>query len=96
MTVTQQIKVTIPTDLLTELTRYVSPRQQNQFILEGIEQALRRLRIQKAVDQSAGAWKAEDHPELDGPNGVEAYIRRLREAHLPRSWDEILAEDADG
>jgi len=35
-----------------------------------------RLRLAKAIEESFGAWKEEDHPDLT--RGTDSYIRRMR------------------
>jgi hypothetical protein len=86
----KRINVTFPTSLLEELKRYVPVRERNRFIVEATEKELRRRRLLKALRESAGAWRDEDHPDLQTPEDVDRYVRRLRETWMPRSWDEIV------
>jgi hypothetical protein len=75
-TVTKQANFLLPEDLLEELKRTVSPRRQSRFVTEALRKELMRLRLAKAIDESFGAWKEKDHPDL--AKGTDSYIRRLR------------------
>lgn len=88
----KRINVTFPLSLLEELRAYIPKQERNQFIVETIEKELRRLQLQKALRESAGAWSDEDHPDLMTVEDVNGYVRRLRETAMPRDWDEIVKE----
>lgn len=90
-----RINLALPAGLLQELRETIPPRQRNQFIVELIERELRRLRFLKAWDEAAGAWSDEDYPHLKTREDIDRWVRSLREQSMPRSWDEILAEDVD-
>jgi len=90
-----RLEITIPMALFKELEANIPAEQRDRFFTDLLERELRRERLKRALKESAGAWKAEDHPELAEPDGVEKYVRRLRETWMPRSWDEIIAEDID-
>jgi type III secretory pathway component EscV len=88
----KRINVTFPTSVLEELRHSIPRRERNQFIVETVEKELRRIRLRKALRESAGAWSDEDHPDLMTTEDVNRYVRRLRETAMPRSWDEIADE----
>jgi len=94
----QRINVIFPADLLAELNRLVPPRQRNRFIVEATEQALRRTRLGQVLAElrREPAWKDKDHPDLLTAPDVNRYVRRFRQAWMPHSWDEILAEAKGG
>lgn len=52
----------------------------------------KQIQLQAALSESAGAWSDEDHPDLMSVDDVNQYVRQLREASMPRSWDEIAGE----
>ena len=89
---TKRINVSLPVRLLEDLRRYIPKRERNKFIVEVIEEALRRIRFKKAIRESAGAWSDEDHPDLMTVDDVNRYVRELRERSMPQTWDEIIAE----
>lgn len=90
----QYIQVAFPADLLAWLESAVPVRDRDRYIVEATEEALRRDRLEHALEVSAGAWSDEDHPDLMTLEDVDRYVRRLRETWMPRTWDEI-AEEAE-
>ena len=92
---TKEINLNVPIKLLEELQRYFPNWQEEQFLLDLLERELRRARLQQAWNESAGAWSDEDHPDLKTAEDIEAYVRRIRETWMPRTWDEIAAEGVD-
>jgi hypothetical protein len=88
----KRINVTFPVTLLAELRNYVPRQERNNFIVKAIEKELHRLRLSRALRESAGAWSDEDHPDLMTVEDVNRYVRRLRETAMPYSWDETAQE----
>ena len=89
----KRINVTFPASLLDELRRIVPVRERNRFIVEATERELRRQRLLKALRESGGAWREEDHPDLHTPEDVERYIRRMRETWMPGARDESVGDE---
>lgn len=79
---TRQANFLLPEELLEEMKKNVSPRQQSRFVAEAVRKELRRLRLEKALDASFGAWKDEDHPELQ--EGTGCFVRGLRKSTRTR------------
>lgn len=75
---TKQANFLLPEDLLKELRESVPKREQSKVVAEALRKELKRLKLQKAIHTSFGAWKDKDHPELKA--GTEAYIRILRKS----------------
>ena len=74
----------LPAEVADDLRARVPPRKRARFVAQAVERELRRLRIETALDVSAGAWEDADHPELsDGP-AIDRWIAEGR-AHL--DWD---------
>ncbi len=73
---TKQANFSLPDDLLEELRREVPRGEQSRIVAEAIRKELTRLRFRGAIDRAFGAWKQEDHPELE--DGSESFLRRLR------------------
>ena len=79
-----RMNILLPASLAKDLREAVPARKRARFVAEAVERELRRLRLQAALDASAGAWADADHPELaDGP-AIERWIAEGR-AHL--DWD---------
>jgi hypothetical protein len=74
--VTKQANFLLPEDLIEELKRAVSPRRQSRFVTEALRKELMRLRLAKAIEESFGSWKDEDHPDL--AKGTDSCVRRMR------------------
>jgi len=72
----RQANFMLPDDLLNELKQLVGQRQQSRFVAEAVRKELQREKMKHALQTSFGAWKDEDHPELQG--GVEQYVRDQR------------------
>jgi Arc/MetJ-type ribon-helix-helix transcriptional regulator len=75
-TKTKQANFSLPDDLLEELRRQVPKGEQSMVVAEALKKELLRMRFRRALDKSFGAWKQEDHPELE--QGTEQFVRRLR------------------
>jgi len=79
-----RINVLLPAGVAKDLREYVPSRKRARFVAEAVERELRRLRLQAALEASAGAWQDEDHPELaDGP----AIDRWIAEGRAQLAWD---------
>lgn len=77
-TATRQANFLLPEDVINELRSNVPKREQSKVVAEAIRKELKRLRLQKAIQASFGAWKDENHPELRA--GTQAFIRRIRKS----------------
>jgi hypothetical protein len=89
VTASVRMNVLLPVEVASDLRARVPPRKRARFIAQAVERELRRLRLETALDASAGAWEDSDHPELsDGP-AIDRWIAEGR-AHL--DWDR--AEEA--
>ena len=74
--------VVIPKNVVTAIDAVVGARGRSRFLVEASERELRRLAQSKALVGAAGAWKPEDHPELE--KGAAAWVRSLRSEGEPR------------
>ena len=77
-TTTRQANFLLPEDLLDELRKTVSKRQQSKVVAEALRKELKRLKLKKAIRESFYSWKDKDHPELKG--GTESFVRTLRKS----------------
>ena len=71
-----QAIIKIPDELANELDRLAGSRRRTAYALEVLWRDVRRQKQRLALEQSAGAWKQEDHPEL--AQGGEAYVELIR------------------
>jgi len=75
---TKQANFLLPEDLLEDLRKTVSKRQQSKVVADALRKELKKIRLEKSLSASFGAWKDEGHPELK--EGTEAYVRRMRKS----------------
>ncbi|HEX2769716.1 MAG TPA: hypothetical protein VHN12_10575 [Geobacteraceae bacterium] len=74
----KQANFVIPEDILDDLRKNVARRQQSRFLAKALKKELKRLRLETAMEESFGAWKDEDHPELK--EGAEKFVRKTRKS----------------
>lgn len=70
--------VVIPEDTVKAIDYIVGKRKRSQFIVEVLKEKLQQLKLAKAIDKFAGTWRDEDHPELQGRDGVKKWVENLR------------------
>jgi len=78
----RQANFLLPEDLIEELKKSVPAREQSKMVAEALRRELKRLRLQQVLESSFGAWRDEDHPELE--KGPESFVRKLRKTVRPR------------
>jgi Arc/MetJ-type ribon-helix-helix transcriptional regulator len=83
---TRRTHIVIPEPIVSEIDRLVGKRGRSEFLARAAEKELRRLQQIKALENAAGAWKDEDHPELkDGASQWVKELRRESERRLHKS-----------
>lgn len=70
--------LSLPRDLVEELDEVAGARNRSAFVEEAIRYRLRRERFRRAIETTAGAWKAEDYPEFATPDDVVRWVRARR------------------
>jgi hypothetical protein len=65
--------------LLDQIDCLVGKRKRSQFIVEALEERLRRERLRGAAARFAGSIKEGEVPEWDTPESAYAWVRALRE-----------------
>lgn len=68
----------LPEDLVAEVDRIAGPRNRSRYFADAARAAIRRDRLRAVVDQTAGAWRAEDYPEFATSDHVLAWVRARR------------------
>jgi len=81
---TVELSIALPAGLAKDLRHHVPARQRNNFVAQAVARELQRLRLQKALDASAGAWKDADHPELADGLAIDRWIA---EGRSQLKWD---------
>lgn len=80
---TQKVTVVLPTTLLARLAAHVPTRQRSRFILEAIEERLAMEEQISALEESAGAWSDERHPELKTDADIDRWLAEIRGSWRP-------------
>jgi Arc/MetJ-type ribon-helix-helix transcriptional regulator len=75
--------VFIPEKLLAEIDKLVGKGKRSSLITEILDHEIRRRRLMQILDDAAGSWKDEDHPELK--DGAYAWVRQMRDEDDRRS-----------
>jgi hypothetical protein len=83
---TVEVNVTLPASLAKDLRHQVPARQRNNFVAQAVARELRRLRLQQALDASAGDWQDADHLELADGAAID---RWLAEGRSQLKWDRL-------
>ncbi len=84
---TQKMTVVFPKLLLQRLRERIPPRRRSAFIVEAVEEKLALLEQIEALEEAAGCWGDEDHPELQTDEDIDRWLAELR-----GSWDKHLAD----
>ncbi len=77
-TALKQANFQIPEDLLNQLRETVGKGEMSRFVSEALKRELQRLRQLAAIDETFGAWKDMEHPELTA--GVDHFVRNVRKS----------------
>lgn len=72
----KQANFLLSEEVIEELRRTIKKRQQSRFVEAALQKEFKRLRLQKALAMSFGAWKDKNHPEL--ARGADRFVRALR------------------
>jgi Arc/MetJ-type ribon-helix-helix transcriptional regulator len=84
---TQKTTVSLPKPLLERLKERVPARQRSSFIAEALEERLALEDQLEAIEESAGCWESEDHPELMTDDDIDSWLAELR-----GSWSTRLTD----
>ena len=69
---TQKVTITLPKLVLQQLDELIPARQRSRFIAEALADQL------LALEESAGAWSDEGHPEMMDDEAIDRWLAGLR------------------
>ncbi|MDK1029464.1 MAG: hypothetical protein QGM50_11520 [Anaerolineae bacterium] len=78
--------------VMDDLRRLIPARERTRFVEEILARELRRRKLKAALKASAGAWKAEDHPDLMTFEDVNRWIEEGRKG-FTRDFSKEWGED---
>ena len=64
MTAKKRTHVVVPEEMVKEIDNLSGKRKRSWFITQAVRKEIARLNFLRAVKETAGAWKDEDHPEF--------------------------------
>lgn len=68
----------LPRELVAEVDLYAGPRGRSRYVAEALTDRLRRDRLRRVVDATAGALNLDDYPYWRTSEDVVAWVRELR------------------
>lgn len=72
-----------PEDLLKSIDKLVGKRKRSKFVVEAARKELKRIQFLQALQETAGSWKDEEHPELV-KKGTYRWVRERRDEENKR------------
>jgi CRP-like cAMP-binding protein len=88
-TVKERMNLYITKSLMDDLRRAIPARERTRFVEQVLARELRRLRLREAIENSYGAWKDEDHPDMLTGEDIDRWIeeqRKLGTRDLSEEW----------
>ena len=83
--VQKRADIFIPEALLCDIDQLVGKGKRSAFLTELVEREVRKRKLLRALEDAAGCWQDENHPELK--KGAAAYVKDLRagsDTRLPK------------
>lgn len=74
----QKLTITLPKAVLTRLNELVPARQRSRFISEALEERLALEEQTLALDEAAGAWSDENHPDMLDDAAIDRWLAEVR------------------
>jgi hypothetical protein len=68
--------VVLPLEVVVGIDKLVGKRGRSAFLTEVAQRELKLRHQREVLRETAGAWKAEKHPEL--AQGAAAWVRQIR------------------
>ena len=78
---TRKVTITLPKLVLERMNELVPARQRSRFVSEALTERLALEEQVLALEESAGAWSDESHPEMRDSAAIDRWLADLR-----RSW----------
>jgi hypothetical protein len=83
--VSRRAHVILPVDVVADIDKLVGKRGRSAFLTELAQREIKLRRQREVLGETAGAWKAEDHPEL--AQGAASWMRQMRALDTQRFED---------
>jgi hypothetical protein len=76
---TEKLTISLPRRLVERLKARVPPRQRSTFIAEILEERLAIEEQLQALEESAGSWSDERHPNMASSEDIDTWLANLRQ-----------------
>lgn len=76
----QKVTITLPAAVLTRLNALIPARQRSRFIAQVLEEQLVMAEQQLALEETAGAWVDENHPDMESGAAIDQWLAMLRQS----------------
>jgi hypothetical protein len=83
----EKMSVTLPRELATEVRALVRHGEMSAFFAESVQRNLQYRRQKSAMEKGFGAWRPENHPELNTVEDTVAYVCTMRHTDRDRLGD---------
>ncbi len=83
----EKITISLPQELIERLRQHVPAENRDAFIAHAVEEQLALDEQLNVLEETAGAWKDDDHPELATGEDIDRWLQQLR-----GSWPDRLAD----
>ncbi|MBM4333443.1 MAG: hypothetical protein FJ117_19860 [Deltaproteobacteria bacterium] len=71
----------LPREILEAVDQIAGKRRRSLFIAQATQEKLARERFLKVLEETEGAWRDKNHPELRTGKDVERYVREKRQSY---------------
>ena len=85
--------VVMPRELVAAVDELVGHRRRSEFVVAAVEERVRRERLGRALQATAGVLKPEDHPEWATPEARHAWVRASRAQDEARRVRKLGGDD---
>lgn len=76
---TKLTPIRFPSDLLTELDKYIGDGNRSKFIIDATRKELHRLKQSKVIHNVAGIFDERHYPELKTSEDAAKWVQKIRE-----------------
>jgi hypothetical protein len=74
----------LPRDILEEVDQIAGKRKRSSFIAEATREKLQKERFLRILEETQGAWRGKNHPELKTAKDIERFIGNKRQSYRKR------------
>ncbi len=77
--------VILPDEMVESIDELVGKRKRSRFVEEAVSEKLRRERLGRALENTAGILRDEDYPEWSTSEKASEWVRKSRELDEQRT-----------